>query len=47
MERIARDAPRQARDVLASVIEPVVLTPTPEGYEAEIRLKVTVRGCTF
>ncbi len=39
VERIARDAPRQARDVLATVIEPVILNPTPEGYEAEIRLK--------
>ena len=39
VERIGRKAPRQARDVLASVIEPVVLTPTATGYEAEIRLK--------
>lgn len=37
--RIASEAPRQARDVLATVIEPVVLRPTPEGYEAEIRLR--------
>jgi site-specific DNA recombinase len=39
VERIAREAPRQARDVLATVIEPVILNPTPDGYEAEIRLK--------
>jgi hypothetical protein len=39
VERIGRKAPRQAREVLASVIEPVVLTPTATGYEAEIRLK--------
>ena len=39
VDRIARDAPRRAREVLATVIEPVVLMPTPDGYEAEIRLK--------
>jgi len=39
VDRISREARRQARDVLATVIEPIVLKPTPEGYEAEIRLK--------
>ena len=39
VERISRDAPRQARDVLATVIEPVILVPTSEGYEAESRFQ--------
>ena len=39
VERISRKAPLKARDVLATVIEPVLMTPTPEGYDAEIRVK--------
>ena len=39
VERIGRKAPLKARDVLATVIEPVLMTPTPDGYDAEIRVK--------
>jgi hypothetical protein len=38
VERISREAPRRAREVLSMLlVGPVVLHPGPEGYEAEIR----------
>jgi hypothetical protein len=39
VEKVAEKAPARAREVLAGVMEPVVLTPTPEGYEASLTLR--------
>ncbi len=39
VERVAAKSPARAREVLASVMDPVVLTPTPEGYEASLTLR--------
>ena len=39
IEKIARKAPAQAREVLAGVIGPAVLTPGPNGYEIALTLR--------
>jgi hypothetical protein len=39
VEKVAERSPAQAREVLASVIEPVTLTPKPEGYEVSLTLR--------
>jgi hypothetical protein len=39
IETVAETSPAQARATLASVIEPAVLTPKPDGYEITLTLK--------
>jgi hypothetical protein len=39
VEKVAAKNPGRAREVLAGVMDPVVLTPTAEGYEASLTLR--------
>jgi hypothetical protein len=45
VEKVAAKNPGRAREVLAGVMDPVVLTPTPEGYEASLTSEMKRPPC--